>query len=72
MKVSPDPVSAITVRHVEHGAITIGDAVIKENVVLLRDQILPGWNASDPNALTIDDFENALAYQPEMTCSAGG
>lgn len=66
MKVALDPVSAITVRHLERGAITIGEQVINENVVLLRDQILHGWNANDVQALTVGDLENVLAHQPEV------
>ena len=66
MKVAQDPVSAVTVRHVEHGAITIGDEVIKENVILLRDQVLRGWNVNNPQAITIVDLEDALAHRPEI------
>ncbi len=66
MKVAQDPVSAFTIRHVEHGAITIGDEVITENVVLLRDQILRGWSAKNPHELAIADLEDALAHQPEL------
>ena len=66
MKVAQDPVSAVTVRHVEHGAITIGDEVIRENVVLLRDQVLRGWKVKDPSTVTIVDLEDALAHQPEI------
>ena len=66
MKVALDPVSAITVRHVERGAITIGEEVINENVVLLRDQILHDWNANDIQALGIADLENVLAHQPDI------
>ena len=66
MKVAQDPVSAVTVRHVEHGAITIGEEVITENVVLLRDQVLRGWNAKDLRAITIADLEDALAHQPDI------
>lgn len=66
MKVAQDPVSAVTVRHVEHGAITIGDEVIRENVVLLRDQVLRGWKVKDPSTVTIVDLEDALVHQPEI------
>ena len=66
MKVAIDPVSAITIRHVERGAVTIGDEVIRENVVLLRDRIVRDWVAKDLHALTITDLGNALAHQPEI------
>jgi uncharacterized protein len=66
MKVAQDPVFAVTVRHVERGAITIGDEVIKENVVLLRDKVLRGWNVKDLRAITIADLEDTLAHQPEI------
>jgi uncharacterized protein len=66
MKVAIDPVSAITIRHVERGAVTIGDEVIRENVVLLRDRIVRDWVAKDLHALTIADLGNALAHQPEI------
>jgi len=66
MKVALDPVSAITVRHVERGSITIGDEVIKENVVLLRDRIQRGWDATELHALTISDLDDVLAHKPEI------
>lgn len=66
MKVAQDPVSAVTIRHVERGAITIGEEVIRENVVLLHDQILRGWDVKDRHALTIADLEDTLAHQPEI------
>lgn len=66
MRVAQDPVSAVTVRHVEQGAITIGEEVITENVVLLREHILRGWNAADPQAITIADLEETLTHQPEV------
>ncbi len=66
MRVAQDPVSAVTVRHVEQGAITIGEEVITENVVLLREKILRGWNAADLQAITIADLEETLTHQPEV------
>ncbi len=66
MRVAQDPVSAVTVRHVEQGAITIGEEVIKENVVLLRGHILRGWIAADLQAITIADLEETLTHQPEV------
>ncbi len=66
MRVAQDPVSAVTIRHVERGAITIGEEVIKENVVLLREHILRGWTAADPQAITIADLEETLTHRPDV------
>ena len=66
MKVAQDPLSSVTVRHVERGAITIGDEVIKENFVLLRDQILRDWRVRDLRAITIADLKDVLVHQPEI------
>ena len=66
MRVAQDPPSNVTVRHVEQGAITIGDEVIKKNVVLLRDQILRGWSTANLRSITLADLEDTLAHNPEV------
>jgi uncharacterized protein len=66
MRVAQDPPSNVTVRHVEQGAITIGDEVIKNNVVLLRDQILCGWSTENLRSITLADLEDTLAHNPEV------
>jgi len=66
MRVAQDPISKVTVRHVEQGAITIGDEVINDNVILLRDQILRGWSIENMQSITLADLEDTLAHNPEI------
>lgn len=66
MKVVHDPQSAVTIRHVEPGAITVGDEVINKDVVLMHDGILRDWQAKDIRNLALEDLADVLARKPEI------
>jgi uncharacterized protein len=64
--------SAVTVRQVEPGAITIGDETISENVVLFRDEITRGIALGDVVALQEQDLDDLLSQQPEVVIIGTG
>ena len=66
MKFTRDQTSAITIRHVDSGAIKVGSELLHESFALSSDQIIRGWQASRIDQLCEDDFEELLATNPEM------
>jgi len=67
-----DQISAVTVRKVEPGAITIGDESISENIVLFRDEIARGIAIANTDQLSEQDLEELLAKQPEIVIFGTG
>ena len=66
MNFTRDQISAVTVRKIEPGAITIGDESISENVVLFRDEIARGISIAQTDQLCEQDLEDLLGKQPEI------
>lgn len=66
MKFTRHQVSNVTIRHVEPGAIRVGDKVVRDNVALTADEIIQEWQASVIEELTEDDFEPLLTSEPEL------
>ena len=66
MKFTRDERTAHSIRHVEPGAIRIGEEIIRENVVLTPDQILRGLPLYDFDSLSLPDLEQLLEPPPEM------
>ena len=67
-----DQISAVTVREVEPGVITIGDESISENVVLFRDEIARGIAIANTDELSEQDLDDLLAKQPEVVIFGTG
>ena len=65
MKFTRESNSAIMVRHIEQGAIRIGDDTITHDVVLFREQA-SGWSATDPDNVTEKDLEVLIDAGPEI------
>lgn len=61
-----DQITAVTIRHVEPGAIRIGNETISRNVALTVDGIFEGGPADNIEKLTEVDLEPLLAGEPEM------
>lgn len=72
MNFTRDQISAVTVRKVEPGVITIGDEPISENVVLFRDEIARGIAIAKSEQLSEQDLEDLLAKQPEIVIFGTG
>lgn len=66
MKFVREANSAITVRHVDKGMLRIGNEEIGENVVLFRESIQRGFDATDVASLGEDDFAELIAKDPEV------
>ena len=72
MKFSQDPISLVTVRKVERGQVLVGNETVKENLVLQRDQVLPGWKIKDVATLGFDDFAPYLGESTEIVLLGTG
>ncbi len=66
LKFTRHQISKVTIRHIEPGAIKIGDEFVRDNIALTADQIIHDWQASVIEELTEDDFEPLLASEPEL------
>ena len=66
LKFTRHQISSITIRHVEPGAIKVGDKLVRDNIALTADEIIHKWQASVIEELTEDDFEPLLASEPEL------
>jgi len=66
LKFTRHQVSNVTIRHVEPGAIRVGDKVVRDNIALTADEIIQEWPASVIEELTEDDFEPLLTSEPEL------
>ena len=72
MSFTRDQISAVTVRKVEPGVITIGDESISENIVLFRDEIARGIAIANTDQLSEQDLEELLAKKPEIVIFGTG
>ena len=66
LKFTRHQISNVTIRHVEPGAIRVGDKVVRDNIALTADEIIQEWQASVIEELTEDDFEPLLTAEPEL------
>lgn len=65
MKFNQESHSAVTVRHIEEGAIRIGDDTITNDVLLFREQVA-SWTAADRDNVTEKDLEELIDAGPEI------
>ncbi len=72
MNFTRDQLSPVTVHQVEPGSITIGGEVIRENVLIFRDEIQRDIAIDDAAALQEQDLEDLLAMRPEIVIFGTG
>ena len=58
--------SAITVRQVEPGRLRIGNAVVRNNVLLTADREICDWSIEDIDQLSESDLQTIIEAAPEM------
>ena len=66
MKFVRETHSAVTIRHIEKGAITLGNETIRDHVVLFRDEVHKGFAVGDPGAVTEAHFAAVIEREPEI------
>lgn len=72
MKFSQDPTSKVTVRNVERGEIKVGAEIVRDNVVIRGDQVIPGWNVADVADVRMQDFADYLDNDTEIVLLGTG
>lgn len=72
MNITRDTISAVTILHVERGRIRIGDEYFEKTVALTADDVIRDWSTTDIDALTIDQFEELLATDPDVVILGTG
>ena len=66
MKFTRDQISPVTIRHIDSGAIKVGDELLNVSFALSGNEIIRDWQASSVDQLCEADFEQLLAENPEM------
>ena len=66
MKFSRDNVSALTVRRVEPGTISIRGETVTEDVILFRDTLRTGWRNVTNLPLSEDHIAELISDGPEL------
>ena len=72
MKFTRDPVSAVTIQHVERGRIRVGDEQFEQTFALTADDVIRNWSAVDIDRLMIGDFEELLTTEPDVVILGTG
>jgi uncharacterized protein len=72
LKFTQDSISTVSVRRLERGEITVGEDVIRDNLVLHHDLVEPGWPVSDIASLVFEDLEQFLRPQTEIVLLGTG
>ncbi len=66
MRFSSDPTEHNQIRSCEPGAIHLRDQALHDHVIISASQIITDWRPPPVDALSIADFEPALALRPEI------
>jgi len=72
LKFTQDSISTVSVRRLERGEITVGEDVIRDNLVLHHDLVEPGWPVADIASLVFEDLEQFLRPQTEIVLLGTG
>jgi uncharacterized protein len=72
MKFVRETLSAVTIRRVTQGEITVGNDTIRDNVILFREEAQAGFAVSDPAAVTEADFATLIERKPEIIIYGAG
>jgi len=66
MRFSSDPTQNNHIRACEPGAIHLHDQIVNTNVIISANEIIADWRPPPIAQLSINDFEQALALNPEV------
>jgi len=66
MKLSADSAGGNIIRSYSPGEIQLRDEVIRSNVIISGNRIIPDWQPSPIENLSITDFADVLELQPEI------
>lgn len=66
MQLDREQNSGVVIRSFAAGEIRVNDRIINSPVILTPDEILADWTPPPIDALSITDFEAALAIEPEV------
>ena len=66
MQLTREQTDANLVRAIAGRAIRINDEWIEGHLIVAGHHIVRNWAAPQPEALTIDDLEPALAFEPQI------
>jgi len=60
------------IRAIEDGRVRIGEAWWTGHLIVTAEAILGDWAPADPERLTLEDLEPALAFEPEIIVVGAG
>ena len=66
MKLTADHAEGNTIRSYSEGKIEIQDQVITGPVIVSRDTILTDWHPAEFTELSLEDFSQVMALEPEI------
>ncbi len=72
MKFTRDPVSPVTIRHVERGRIRIGDEQFDHTIAVTAEGIIRDWPQTCIDKLEIDDLGALLTTEPDIVIVGTG
>lgn len=72
MQLTREPISAITVRKVEHGVLQIGDQRYRSTVAIAGGSVLSDWECPPLGSITMDALTAILVHEPEVLVIGGG
>jgi len=61
-----DPVSAVTIRHVDRGRIHIGNEDFDHSIAVTSETVLRDWPEIGVDNLNIDDLQDILSLNPDV------
>jgi uncharacterized protein len=66
MKLTADHAEGNTITSYRDGEIKIKDTIIRSNLIVSHDTLLPDWQPAAFDELTLSDFDPVLALEPEI------
>jgi uncharacterized protein len=72
MQIDREPISSVTVRHVEPGEIRFGRRTVTRNVAVTPERDIEDWPADDVEQFDVSDFTHLLALEPEVVVLGTG
>ena len=72
MKFTRDPVSAVTIRHIERGRICIGDEHFIATVAVTADHIIRDWPETHIDDLDINHLDALFVAEPDIVIIGTG
>jgi len=72
MQLSPDKNGGVLIRSYSAGVLTVGDEQHTSPLILSPDSVITGWQPPAIDEMSIADFADALALQPELILFGSG